>query len=84
MAMVPEMTWQARGPGCLCLGNKAKSTAKQSGYVPVSSKIDIIAAFGLATGVVFDLSDAVSMNIGWGWAKPDKSDVTDYTTAYQG
>ncbi|MEG9884947.1 MAG: hypothetical protein V6Z86_10185 [Hyphomicrobiales bacterium] len=38
----------------------------------------------LAAGVVFDLSDAASVNVGWGWANPDKSDVTDYATAYQG
>lgn len=49
---------------------------------PASSKINTIAALGVAAGVTFNLSEATSVNLGWGWTKPSKDDVTDYVKAY--
>ena len=62
-------------------------TEGESGYVAhvaPSSKINTIAALGVAAGVTFNLSEATSVNLGWGWTKPSKDDVTDYVKAYYG
>ncbi|MEG9884367.1 MAG: porin [Hyphomicrobiales bacterium] len=74
----------------------AVGTVGSEGYVPpvdakaavdavdASSKINPIAALGVAAGVTFNLSEATFVNLGWGWTKPNKDDVTDYAKAYYG
>ncbi|QPC41802.1 hypothetical protein HW532_03185 [Kaustia mangrovi] len=56
------------------------SSGKANGigaYVDPTGHIATIAGLGVFAGLTFNVTEATSLNVGWGWTKMDKGDVSD-------